>query len=114
MIFPDFTIGQGDQGVSWAVPITDATGNTIDISGATSVILHYRIQDGSAVAVEVVGSVLGTTPDTEAQYIFQSSDTVAAGIFNAEFLITQASGERLTFPACAGRTKLVFEVFAQP
>jgi len=108
---PDFGIGQDDHGVPWDVPIFDIDGNRIDLTGATSVILHYRVNDQSAPAVEVTGSVIGTAPDTKARYVFQGSNTAAPATFDAEWLITLASGERITYPACAGRPKQEFVVF---
>lgn len=110
----DFTIGQGDTGVPWPVTVYDRDGNVIDLTGATSVILHYRIEDWSTPAVEVAGAVVGVAPQTQAQRIFQGSDTVTAGVYDAEWLITQATGEVITYPACAGRPKMKFEVFVKP
>lgn len=110
----DFTIGQGDTGVPWAVTVYDANGNPIDLTGATSVILHYRIEDWSSAAVEVAGTVVGVAPMTHAQRIFQGSDTATPGVYDAEWLITLLSGERITYPACAGRPKMKFEVFVKP
>lgn len=109
----DFTIGQGDTGVPWDFTVYDRDGNVIDLTGAT-VILHYRIEDWSAPAVEVAGVVVGVTSQTQARRVFQGSDTATAGVFDAEALITLLSGERITYPACAGRPKMKFEVFVKP
>lgn len=110
----DFTIGQGDHGGSWSVPVFDADGSRVDLTGATSVVLHYRVNDASAPAVEVTGAVTGVAPDTEASYAFQGSDTTTPGVFDAEWIITLASGRVLSYPECAGRPKLQFEVFEKP
>lgn len=107
----DFTIGQDDNNVPWDQPIVDKDGNTIDLTGATSVKLHYRIADASTAAVERVGAVTGVAPNTKARYIMLAADTVTPDVFDAEWLITLASGELVTFPACAGRVKQTFEVF---
>ena len=98
------------------VPIYDRSGNQLDPTGATSVLLHYRIDDETAPAVEVVGTVVVVLAGTPAwvQYVFQGSDTANPGFYDAEFIVAQASGEVVTSPACAGRPKYRFAVFAKP
>lgn len=107
----DFTIGQGDNNVPWDQAIVDQDGKPIDLTGATSVVLHYRIADASAAAVDRVGAVTGVAPNTKARYVMLAADTLTADVFDAEWFITLAGGELLTFPACAGRAKQTFEVF---
>jgi hypothetical protein len=107
----DFTVGQADNNVPWDQAIVDANGNPIDLTGATSVVLHTRVADASAPAVDRVGSVTGVAPNTKARYLFLAADTATPDVFDAEWFITLANGELITFPACAGRAKQTFEVF---
>ncbi|HVZ89618.1 MAG TPA: hypothetical protein VHG72_21835 [Polyangia bacterium] len=111
----DFSIGQGDQGVAWTVPLFDLAGNPIDPTGG-SVKLHYRIDDETADAVEVAGAVVVVTAGfpAEVQYVFQGSDTAAPGFYNADWLVTLASGEIVSYPALTGRQHMRFEVVAKP
>ena len=78
--------------------------------------LHYRVFDNSAVAIEVAGVVIagvGGQPG-QVRYVFQSSDTTAAAVYRAVWIVTLASGETITYPAIFGRGWLQFEVIANP
>lgn len=111
----DFSLGQGDSGVPWTVPLFDADGNPIDPTGG-SVVLHYRIFDDSAPAVEVVGAVVVVVAGEPAQvrYVFQSSDTGTPALYNAVWIVTLASGEVVSYPSIAGRSHMKFEINAKP
>jgi hypothetical protein len=93
---PDFQLGVGDNLVAMDFTITDAFGNYIDITGATVTLSVSPLNETSG-PVAKTGSVTGTTPQTKARYTWLSADTVAAGLFEALFLVT-VSGERITWP----------------
>lgn len=94
----DLSFGQDDDKVLLAIPVYDVDGNRLDITGAT-VLLHYRIDDDSAPAVEHSGDVIGSAPLTEASYLFPAAETGTPGLYKANFLITLAGAtERLTYP----------------
>ena len=87
---PDFTLGQGDRNVPFAVPVFDENGQPISLVGAT-ISFRYRIQtqvDGGAQGAGA-GKVTGPAPGL-ATYVFTANDTATPGTFNAEFTITLA------------------------
>lgn len=96
----DFSIGQSDTGVRWAVPVFDSNGAPVDPTGATGVVLHFRIDDDSAEALTLTGAVVAQTagPAFVAR-TFQAADLAVPGVYLAQWLITLLSGERLTYPS---------------
>lgn len=109
----DFVLGQGDTGVAWMQPIYDKDGLPIDPAGG-SVIVHYRINDASAVAVEAAGAVVTPVLGEPAQVRFIFAPAPPPGVYWIVWLVTLASGEVVTWPACAGRRHQLFEVVAKP
>jgi hypothetical protein len=107
---PDFRLGQNDDKVPWNQTITDAFGNAIDIFGATSVKLRFGPKNQTLPAADKTGAVIGSSPMTQAQYLFLAADTATPGNYSAEFHITLAGGERITWPV--GRLATV-EIVAQ-
>lgn len=101
---PDFTIGQDDDGVTYDQTITDAFGAYVDLTGAT-VVLHLRVMNATAAGVDLTGSVVGVTPQTQARYTFLAADTAVPGRYDGNFEITLASTERITWPT--GRRLIV-------
>jgi len=98
---PDFEFWVGDDNVPMAFTVTDAFGSYIDITGAT-VTLHVGPLNETVAAVDLVGSVAGTTPQTKAQYLWRATDLGSPqvpGDYQGNFLIQQpAGGERITWP----------------
>lgn len=113
MSAPDFTLGEGDTGVSWTQPIFDKDGNPIDPAGG-SVIFHYRVEDASAAAVEAAGSIVTPVIGQPAQIRITFAAAPPAGTYWIVSIVTLASGEVVTWPAIAGRKHQVLEVVAKP
>jgi hypothetical protein len=109
----DFSLGEGDTGVTWTQPIFDALGAPIDPTGG-SVLAHYRIQDASAAAIETAGSVVTVLAGAPAQIRLTFASTPPAGVYWITWTVTLASGEVVTWPAIAGRHHQTFEVVAKP
>lgn len=112
----DFSLGQGDDDVTWTLPpLFDADGAPIDPTGG-SVKLHYRLSDASIPAVEVVGTVHAGVGGNAGLigYTFRSSDSATAGVYRAVWILTLASSEVVTYPAIIGRGSMQFEVIANP
>jgi len=101
----DFTIGQGSTNVRWSRPVFDATGNPVDVTGAT-VVFRYRLINQSADAVQHAGSVTGTFPPRAASYLFTSADTATPGDYNVSFIVT--------LPIADGGADGSAETFAYP
>ena len=110
---PDWYLGQGDDHVPMAFTVTDQHGNYVDLTGAT-VQLIWGPKSGATPATTAAGSVAGTTPNTQAQYVWLAADTAAAGNFEASYEITLAGGERLSWPFCAWGRRLQVQIGAPP
>lgn len=108
----DFTLGEGDTGVTWSQSIHDEDGTAIDPTGG-SVTVHYRIYDASAAAVEAPGDVVPVTGQP-ATIAFTFAPAPAPGVYRIVWIVTLASSEVVTWPAIAGRKHQVFEVVAKP
>lgn len=113
MSAPDFSLGEGDSGVAWTQSIYDEEANPIDPTGG-SVIVHYRIDDDSAPAVESAGAVVTVLAGTPAQVRFTFAPAPPAGVYWIVWIVTLASGEVVTWPAISGRKHQTFEVVAKP
>lgn len=109
----DFTLGQGDTGVTWTQPIFDKDGNPINPAGG-SVLVHYRISDATAVAVEAAGSVVTPVVGEPAQIRFTFAPAPPVGVYWIVWIVTLASGAVVTWPQSGGRRHQVFEVVAKP
>lgn len=102
---PDFKLGVGDNNVPMAFTITDPFGNYVDITGATVTLSVSPLNETSGPSA-LAGAVVGVTPQTQAQYIWKTADTVL-GLYEAVFIIVK-SGERMTWPTA--RPPLLIQV----
>jgi hypothetical protein len=108
----DFSLGQDDDGVPWTVPLFDDDGNAIDPAGGSAQ-LYYRIDDDSAAGVTVDAEVVHLVdgePD-QVRYTWLAADTAVPGVYNVEWLVTLASGARITYP---GRRYMKVRIKATP
>lgn len=94
---PDFFLGQGDDKVPMVFTITDQYGAYVDLTGAT---IHWvwGPKNGGTPAITASASPVGTTPNTQAQYLWLAVDTATPGNFEGVFEITLPSTERFTWP----------------
>lgn len=91
----DFTIRQGDTLPTIATTLSDADG-AVDLTGAA---VRFRLWpwDGGTATVDAVASV--SDPTTGAVgYAWQAGDTDAPGLYRAEWAVTFADQETLSFP----------------
>jgi hypothetical protein len=107
---PDFELGQGDDKVPMQFTVTDQYGAYVDLTGAT-IQWVWAPKNGGTTATTAAGSVSGTTPNTQAKYLWLAADTATPGNYEGVFEITLASTERITWPA--GR-KLQISIGAPP
>lgn len=96
----DFSIGLGDNDVLWSFPVFNADGTPFDPHGASSIILHTRIDDDSAAAVDLAGAafVQAAGPDWAGR-LMQAADFATGGVFLVQSIIVMVSGERITYPS---------------
>jgi hypothetical protein len=106
---PDFSVYVGDDKVPWDVTITDAFGNYVDLTGA-SIAVKARIRNQSVAEASFAGSVIGTTPQTQARRLIANGD-FAEGHYDAVFVATLAGGEVVTWPP---NRQLFLQVIARP
>lgn len=94
---PDFRAPQGGANIPWAQTITDAFSNPIDITGAT-VVFRWGPKNQTTPAADENGTVIGTSPQTQAQYVLTQADLAnPAGNYSVQFEITKA-GETFVWP----------------
>lgn len=86
---PDFELTVGDDKVPMDFAITDFYGAPVDLTGAT-IRWKWGPKNGGVPAVTSAADVTGTTPGTKARYVWLAADTVAAGNFEGQYLITLA------------------------
>ena len=68
----------------------------IDATGA-AVRFHMKNQDGGAVIVDAVATLVVANP-AEVSYTFTASKTAIAGMFDAEFEVIFVGGEKRKYP----------------
>lgn len=76
--------------------ILQRDGSAIDLSGAT-VQFQMALQGESALTVDAAATVTDAE-NGEVEYSWDAADTDVVGIYEAEFVITYASGRIETFP----------------
>lgn len=89
---PDFALGQGDNNVTWSYPLYDRDGNRRTLAPGSTVKLHFRRMDETDVAVEQAGTVTADLLGSVLNFVFLTAHTVAAGDFNAKWIVTEAAG----------------------
>lgn len=104
----DFWIKRGDRKDSVEATLKDATGATVDLTGAT-VTFNMRAPGAASpkVSASAVNLDTGTATRGKVRYDWAAADTDTAGLYYAEFEVTFADGKRASFPS---HTHLVVEV----
>lgn len=91
-----FYIKQNDTSPSMLATLQDASGNAVDITGA-SVRFHLKPIGSSAVTVDAPATIV-TALDGLVRYDWQAADTDTIGSYQAEFEVTYGDGTVETFP----------------
>jgi len=99
----DYFIGQNDHGEQLADTLKDSAGNAVDISGATVKLTVAPIGGGVAVvnAVTASNDQNGDGSDGskgKVHYVWQSADTVAAGMYLGRWTVTFGGGVVQSYP----------------
>lgn len=96
----DFTIKEGDTSPTIEFALQDAQGDAVDVTGSEVRFLMRRlgsdtliIDDDTTGAVKIADPTGGIV-----QYDWQAGDTDRADIYQAEWEVTFASGQKETFP----------------
>ena len=95
----DFAIKRGDRKPDLIVTLKDASGNAVDLTGATA-LFNMRVISGAVLKVNASAVV---DPDQVANkgkvsYAWLAADTDTAGVYEGEFEMTFAGGLAQTFP----------------
>lgn len=81
------------------VQVKDASGDPVDLSGATIKASMKSLEDGSIKFQErITGVTITDAANGRFEYRWQSGDTDTTGKFKMEFEITPASGGKFTLP----------------
>ena len=109
MADPDFSMGRGDSFLL-EDQLTDDDGNSVDVSGASSIVLRYRDRDHTIAEADAIGGP-GTDPvNGDVQYRFAAADTLAGPARDFDLLInwivTFPDGSQITVPT--DRKKVIF------
>ena len=95
-----FHLKRYDRQPAYRVQVTNSSGTPEDITSASIV---FAMENKTTGAVVNSGTTTGcslTNPTSGIfDYIWQTSDTVQAGVFKIEFEITPLSGGKFTVPA---------------
>ena len=94
---PDFTIKKGDTSPTMQTSLVDASGVAVNITGATAVRFVMRSLTGVAPAANALGTVVNAATGV-VSYTYTATDTANAGLFQASWIVTFASGAVGTFP----------------
>jgi hypothetical protein len=91
-----FYIKQNDTGPAMLATLQDASGNAINLVGA-SVRFHMRSVMGGNPVVDAAATVVNAAAGT-VRYSWISADTNTVGSYQAEFQVTYADASVETFP----------------
>lgn len=91
-----FYIKQNDTSPSMLATLQDASGNAVDITGA-SVRFHLRPISSSTVTVDEAATIV-TADEGTVRYDWDAADTDTIGSYQAEFEVTYADASIETFP----------------
>jgi hypothetical protein len=97
---PSFWMKQGDTGPVLRKQMLDADGDPVDLTGATDVEFHMRLEGATTAAVNAAAD-----PDPDQgtntgyiEYQWIEADTATPGTYEAEFQATLADGTIVTWP----------------
>lgn len=93
---PDFVIKQGDSLPVLSDTLTYSTGGAVNLTGA-SVNFVMRAQTSNTTTTNVAATVVSPTAGT-VQYTFTAIDTATTGEYMANWVVTFAGGQVMTFP----------------
>jgi hypothetical protein len=91
----DFVTKQGST-PTWQVGLVDANGNKLNLTGA-SVNFVMRALSASSPVINSPATIVDTN-SANVSYTFTAAQTAAAGIYAAEFQVTQSNGVLVTSP----------------
>lgn len=101
MIIATYVIKKGDTAPAVADTLLDSNGNAVNLTSAT-VKFHMSTWNLQTVVISngsVTGPNGGSLDSTgEVQYVWQSADTLTAGVYRAEWQVTFAGGAIETWP----------------
>jgi hypothetical protein len=98
-----FSIKQNDTAPSIAATLKDSGGLPVDLTGAQVKFIMATRPNGAqvehdAAKVDAAASIVDAAAG-EVRYDWQATDTDTAGVFDAEWEVTYASGAVETFPS---------------
>jgi hypothetical protein len=91
-----FYIKQNDTSPAMLATLKDGDGTLIELSGAT-VRFHMRPLGSNSTTVDAAASVYDYDAG-QVSYAWSASDTATAGLYEAEFEVTNTDGTIETFP----------------
>ena len=91
-----FYIKQNDTSPAMLATLKDGDGTVVELSGAT-VRFHMRPIGSASTAVDEAASIYDYDAG-QVSYAWSASDTATAGLYEAEFEVTNTDGTIETFP----------------
>lgn len=95
----DFFIDTGDTLPAIQVVLSDANGQILDLTLATSIIFKMRpVNDPTLITINAACSIIGDPANGTVAYNWTSDDTSNAGDYYGQFHVTFSNGKTQTFP----------------
>ena len=92
----DLTIRQGDSTPAFTANVTDADGNTVNLTGGSATFI-MRALSSSTPTVNAAMTILSPTTGA-VQYNWSSTDTATPGVYMAEIHCVLSGGATYTYP----------------
>lgn len=93
----DFTIKQGDTAPGLADTLSFSNGEAVNLEGATLKFVMRNMTFATPVTLTGTASITEAA-EGKVSYLFSASDTASIGNYAANWLVTFASGKKMTFP----------------
>jgi hypothetical protein len=96
---PDFTIKRHDVLPTLRATLVDVDGDPADLTGAVTVRLLMRAVGDSTLKVDSTSVTIDGDPTTgRVEYLWQTTDTDTAELYEAEFEVMFSGSRKETFP----------------
>lgn len=92
----DFTIGQGSTVPTFADTILDENGDPLNLAGATVTFVMRALANAST-TINAVASIVSASAG-EVSFTLSAAQTSAAGLYNAQWIVTESGGGTYAFP----------------
>lgn len=93
----DFFLASTDQLPSITAQLLKPDKTPMDLTGCT-IVFRMQIDDASTPTISGAGAIVGNPTQGNVQYDWAPSDTLAAGTYNAEWVVTVPGGKLISFP----------------